>query len=217
MGHPTIKALMPRFALSIPWLRRRDQSPGDSDATSPSVDPLLEAGQRLREEREARGLNLRQMALETRISTPVLEALERGWRDRLPEGAYLKAMLPMIEQHLGMPEGSLSAALPEANPKKPVAVESSSGGLLQGFNPLSIDVFSSWQGSVLYGVITLGLIYGINLYPRILLQPVPPQPLQTASKPGAVGSITLLSVYPELKPLQQAKQGVGLKALGQRP
>ena len=214
MGHHTIQALMPRFAIPIPWLRRRDQSSDAAQDSSPAVDPLLEAGQRLRQEREARGLNLRQMALETRISTPVLEALERGWRDRLPEGAYLKAMLPMIEQHLGMPDGSLSAALPAANPRRPATIEhSSNGGLLQGFNPLSIDVFSSWQGSVLYGVITLGLIYGLNLNQRVLLQPVPAQPLQTASKPGAVGSITLLSVYPELKPLQQAKNGVGLKAL----
>lgn len=217
MGHFNPQALMPRLPFSIPGLstllRRQEQSSPEEPASAPSIDPLLEAGQRLKAERESRGLNLRQMALETRISTPVLEALERGWRDRLPEGAYLKAMLPMIEQHLGMPAGSLAAALPEANPRKPIAIAHPDGGW-QGLNLGSIDIFTTWQGSVLYVVATLGLIYGLNLHQRVLLQPIPAQALQSPSKPGSVGSGTLLTLYPELKPIQQAKRGVGLAVLG---
>ena len=41
----------------------------------------------MKQRREAGGLTLRELALETRITTPVIEALERGWSDRLPEGA----------------------------------------------------------------------------------------------------------------------------------
>jgi ribosome-binding protein aMBF1 (putative translation factor) len=53
-------------------------------------DPLQNAGLVLRQARESRGLGLRQLAQDTRISTPVLEALERGWSDRLPEAATLE-------------------------------------------------------------------------------------------------------------------------------
>ena len=78
---------MPRLAprlSSLGRLFRRGggQRAGDPSDGLPQEDPLLAVGRRLRQEREARGLNLRQLALETRISTPVLEALERGWRDR---------------------------------------------------------------------------------------------------------------------------------------
>ena len=57
---------------------------------------MLAAGQRLRLRREERGLSLRDLALQTRISAAVLEAIERGWRDRLPEATYLRTMVPLI-------------------------------------------------------------------------------------------------------------------------
>ena len=79
---------MPRFALSIPGLARlmgRGNSGGDASPDSPEVeDPLLEVGRRPTRERESRGQPLRHMPLETKITTPVPEALERGWRHRLP-------------------------------------------------------------------------------------------------------------------------------------
>ena len=56
----------------------------------------------MREHREQRGLSLRDLSREVRITTPVLEALERGWSDRLPEPAYLVAMLHRLEQYLDL-------------------------------------------------------------------------------------------------------------------
>lgn len=178
---------------------------------------MLAVGRRLRQEREARGLNLRQLALETRISTPVLEALERGWRDRLPEGAYLRTMLPLIEQHLELPSGSLDVALPSQG--NPSGSGQQRNGLLPRFTPGSIDVFSSWQGGLLYAGITLGLIYALNLQQRQLaaanllsLRPIAPLPAAQQTRAANPGT-TLLSLYPELRPLQQASQGQGRKAL----
>lgn len=174
---------------------------------------MLQAGRLLRQEREARGLNLRQLALETRISTPVLEALERGWRDRLPEGAYLRTMLPLIEQRLELPRGSLDVALP---PKSGVgrAQQGQRGGLLQRFTPGSIEVFSSWQGTVLYGLISLGLIYALNLQQQQLAldgllsgRPIPALPPAEQATPPDPGR-SLTAAYPDLRPLQQASRGV---------
>jgi hypothetical protein len=181
----------------------------------------VQVGRLIRQERDARGLNLRQLALDTRISTPVLEALERGWRDRLPEGTYLRTMLPLIEQRLELPKGSLDVALPpqQANGG---ANGGRRGGLLQRFTPGSIDVFSTWQGTVLYGGLTLALIYGVNLQQQQLaaanllsLRPIPPLPPAEQAKPASP-STSLLGAYPELRPLQQASRGLALQQLQRR-
>ncbi len=215
---------MPRLALRLPQigrLFRRGSShrAGQSGDGQPQEDPLLAVGRRLRQEREARGLNLRQLALETRISTPVLEALERGWRDRLPEGAYLRTMLPLIEQHLALPPGSLDVALPPQSQQH--GPRGQNGGLLKRFTPGSIDVFSTWQGGLLYGGLCLGLIYALNVQQRQLaaanllsLKPIAPLPAAEQRKPAAAGS-TLLGAFPELRPLQQASRGMGRMALQQ--
>lgn len=188
----------------------------------PGADPLLAAGRRLREAREARGLGMRQLAQATRISIPVIEALERGWRDRLPEPTYLRVMLPLLEQQLELPAGSLADALPaEARhghgPQRQT--------LLRRHTPGSIEVFSSWQGTLLYGVLTLLLLYGLNLQQRRLaaqgatsLAPLPPLPLAPrASSAGSASAdparVSLLQAYPELQPLDRAAAGQALALL----
>ena len=216
---------MPRLANRIPGLGRwlqRDQGSATPAANphQPAEDPLLAIGRRLREEREARDLNLRQLALETRISTPVLEALERGWRDRLPEGTYLRTMLPLLEQHLQLPAGTLDAALP---PDTRQAQQQRGGrnGLLRRFTPGSIDVFSTWQGTVIYGGLCLGLIYALNLQQQQLaaanllsLRPIPPLPAAEQAKPASPGT-SLLQAYPDLRPLALARRGLSQAALRQ--
>jgi len=216
---------MPRIASTIAGLRRwrsrlgSRSGPARQQGASSHEDPLLAIGRLLRQEREARGLNLRQLALETRISTPVLEALERGWRDRLPEAAYLRTMLPLIEQRLELPNGSLAAALPASSAAERERNRRRPDGLLQRFTPGSIEVFSSWQGTVLYGGLTLGLIYLLNLQQQqiaaanqLSLRPIPPLPLSEQRRPPSPAA-SLLSRFPELQPLQRASQGQGLAAL----
>ena len=212
-GKPTTRSV-PRRLLG--WIRR---SPPESAAGGPSgveQDPLLLAGRRLREQREARGLNLRELAEETRISTPVLEALERGWRDRLPEVTYLRTMLPLIERYLALPPGSLDAALPApAHEARP----SSRRMLLQRFTPGSIDVFTTWQGTVLYGLLTLGLVYAVNLQQQRLAaegllssRPIPPLPRSEQVRPQDPAA-QLLAIHPELRPLKVTASGQGLPQL----
>ncbi|MFM7238938.1 MAG: helix-turn-helix domain-containing protein [Cyanobium sp.] len=193
--------------LSRLW-RRGKPAASPSAAGEPSADPLLAAGQLLREARERRGLGLRQLAQETRISTPVLEALERGWRDRLPESAYLRTMLPLIERHLDLEPASLQRLVP-SEPLPGQTLRRSN--LLRRFTPGSIDVFTTWQGTLLYGLLTLGLIYALNLEQQRLasagwraVAPLPPAP-----QPANTNQ--LLETYPELRPLDQAGQGQALR------
>ena len=200
------------------WWRRPKAGASDP-LPAASVDPLLEAGQQLRLAREARGLNLRQLAQETRISSAVIEALERGWRDRLPEATYLRTMLPLLEAHLGLAAGSLEAALPSAEPPEQQRRKSF---VMLRFTPGSIDVFTTWQGTWIYAVLCLGLVYGLNLEQQRLaaegllaLRPLAPSSSQaTSSQPEAKGSQQLLKLFPDLRPLDQAARGQGLRILG---
>jgi transcriptional regulator with XRE-family HTH domain len=218
-----------RPVLSTPSVRLRERlgrwwrpKTTDGAAFTPAeeLDGLKSAGDRLRQAREAQGLNLRQLALATRISSPVIEALERGWRDRLPEATYLRTMLPLLEDQLGLPAGSLDGALPssEAQPAD------RSRRLVLRFTPGSIDVFTTWQGTWLYAGLCLALLYGVNLQQQQLasagllaLHPVPP--LQPSDQgPNATETKTRLERdYPNLRPLDLAAKGQALSLLRPRP
>jgi hypothetical protein len=150
----------------------------------------------------------------------VLEALERGWRDRLPEATYLRTMLPLIERHLELPPGSLESVLPD-NDRLPQGQRREP--LLRRFTPGSIDVFTTWQGTLLYGLLTLGLIYGVNLQQQQLaargllaVRPIPPLPAREQAKPPRPERV-LLDLYPDLRPLELAARGQGLDQLRRSP
>ena len=212
--------------------RRPKTSDGAALAQAVELDGLQAAGGRLRQAREAQGLNLRQLALATRISSPVLEALERGWRDRLPEATYLRTMLPLLETQLGLPAGCLDGALPSSDPQP--ADRRQHLGLR--FTPGSIDVFTTWQGTWLYAGLCLALLYGVNLQQQQLasagllaLHPVPPfQPRDqgpnagegppTSHDPNPTETKTQLERdYPNLRPLDLAAKGQALSLLSAGP
>jgi len=201
-----------RLRVLTPWRhRRRDPVTAGVDGAggNEQADQLQAAGQTLRRRREEMGLSLRDLAECTRISTPVLEALERGWRDRLPEAAYLRTMLSLIEQELTLPEGSLAGALPQQGLG---ARPSSRRDRLLRFTPGSIDVYTTWQGSVLYGLLTLGLIYGLNLQLRhqadglaLTAMPLVPLPVDGSGE-GGQGALLPERLMP-LRPLAALEQG----------
>ncbi len=211
---PPLPPKRPRGRLGRWW--RRDPVPAPAGGSEPPADPLLAVGRQLRQRREERGLSLRQLALETRISTAVLEALERGWRDRLPEPTYLRTMLPLIERHLDLPAGCLNTVLPDSERHRQAQRREP---LLRRFTPGSIDVFTTWQSTLLYGVLTLGLIYGVNLQQQHLasrgllaVRPIPPLPAQEQAKPPKPEQ-ALVALYPDLRPLDLAARGQGLTQL----
>ena len=100
-----------RLTLNRFWRRPRATSTAAQGQDS-AEDQAIQVGLQIRQRRDELGISLRELALQTRITTPVLEALERGWRDRLPERTYLSAMVIRLEQALSVPSGSLAAVLP---------------------------------------------------------------------------------------------------------
>lgn len=199
------------------WRRRPAGDPAQpGQGGAEAADPLLQAGERLRQAREQRGLTLRQLADQTRISTAVLEALERGWRDRLPEPAYLRSMLPLLERFLELEPSSLRAALLDGHSDR-----QRNRAQTVRLPWLSVQLFSTWQGSALYGALLLLLIYVLNLEQQRLaaqgllaLRPVSPRQQSAQRQQLPVqGADLLVQTYPELQPLGLAGRGQALALL----
>jgi len=60
------------------WWRRPSSAQEVAPEELSREEPLCQLGQLMEQLQEAEGLTLRELALETRITTPVIEALERG-------------------------------------------------------------------------------------------------------------------------------------------
>lgn len=146
-----------RLTFLRPWWRRSRSTSVDVSDDLSRDETLRELGQMLKQRRETEGLTLRELAQEIRITTPVIEALERGWSDRLPERAYLASMLPQLERRLALTPGVLQPVLP------PAVIRQRQGNLNQRrFTLGSIDVFTTWQGSVVYAALIALSLLTIN-------------------------------------------------------
>ncbi|MEB3270775.1 MAG: helix-turn-helix transcriptional regulator [Synechococcus sp.] len=199
------------------WLRR-EQAVGIDAEVIPRVDPLLDAARRLRTAREARGLSLRQLAQTTRVSTAVLESLEKGWGERLPEPTYLRPILTLLERRLDLERGSLQIALPprSGHPLDPRQDRSARSLLVP-----TIELLGSWQGGLVYGLLCLALVYGLNRQQQHLaglglltLRPIPALLPQGSAKADLTAqNHRLLRAYPDLQPLERARRGQALAIL----
>ena len=107
-----ITALRQRFSS-----RKRRGVAGDLDLGDPQVQ-LEQLGDRLRERRESLDLTMRQLALDTRVSTPVIEALEKAWSDRLPEAAFLRTIIDKLADRLELDADEIVATLQQNLPKQ---------------------------------------------------------------------------------------------------
>ncbi len=175
------------------WRRPRKGSSPDAGTVEAQEQQRQDLGLLLRRRREELGLSLRDLANETRITTPVIEALERGWRDRLPERAYLASMLPQIERRLALPGGCLDPLLP-----------------LGRFTLGNIDVFTTWQGTVVYAAVIAFSLLAINrqqqdlaLRNSLSLEPVRADVEAISRGPNPVGSDEGIAA---LRPLEQVQK-----------
>jgi len=188
------------------WRRPRKGSSLDAGSAETQEQQRQDLGLLLRRRREELGLSLRDLANETRITTPVIEALERGWHDRLPERAYLASMLPQIERRLALPDGCLDPLLPP-----PVLLRRGPAKAGQGrFTLGSIDVFTTWQGTLVYAVVIAFSLLAINrqqqdlaLRNSLSLEPVRADVEDVTRGPNLAGSDEVLA---PLRPLEHFQQ-----------
>ena len=157
-------------------------------------------------------MSLRDLSREVRITTPVLEALERGWSDRLPEPAYLVAMLHRLEQYLQLEPDSLRGALPEDFAQQQLPRDQRRTRFTLG----SIDIFTTWQGSLVYVVVITASLLALNQQQRQLAvdntKSLTPIPLNLQQDSDA-----LLEGLRPLEELQAGQQAETLATLSRTP
>lgn len=111
-------------------------------------------GASLREERERRGVSLRDIATTTKISVSSLEALERNQVSRLPGGVFTRAFVRSYAAEVGLdPDRTVQDFLdsfPEV--QRPETVSS-----IDGDGAVPVRSWTGW-GVILGAVILLGLM-----------------------------------------------------------
>jgi cytoskeleton protein RodZ len=85
---------------------------------------MTDFGGKLRQARERRGISLRQIAANTKISTAALEALERNDVSRLPGGIFSRAFVRSYAIEVGLdPDETVREFLERFNAEPPPTVE----------------------------------------------------------------------------------------------
>ena len=157
------------------------------------ASPGRAVGRLLRDQREARGLDLKAVEMELRIRLQYLEAIEQGRFDLLPGAAYIPAFLRAYAQHVGLdPEKVLTAYhLSGAVPiKRPVALPADFP-LAEKRAPVGL--------AVLTVLLVIGAGYAVWHYmPRqqsVVAEKVPPVPDRLlASRPTTVEQPTVATL-----------------------
>jgi len=93
----------------------------DPGTTHPAESGLVQVGQLIRTQRQARGLSAEQLATTMHMGVEQLTALELGDEDRLPEPVFIKAMVRRLASHLRMNADELVEKLgPTVSSPRPI-------------------------------------------------------------------------------------------------
>ena len=121
----------------------------------------LEFAQKIKNQRIRIGITKADLSRKTRISVAVIEAIENGWMDNLPEITYLAPMLEILEKELKLEKQSLNKLIKSEIPKENIHLSNHN-------KSLSTQLFSSSQGITLYIIFILLSIFLLNKYQLIL-------------------------------------------------
>ncbi len=127
-------------------------TPTDSGSRGPSAD----VGARLREAREARNMELRDIAATTKISVGALEAIEQNDFGPLPGGIFTRAFVRAYASEVGLePEQTTRDFMAQA----PVESAHDAGRLDEGQMPSARQVLETVFKLLIVGVPLAGLIF----------------------------------------------------------
>lgn len=79
------------------------------------VERLLNVGQQLRQVREAQCLTISQLHQHTRVPAHLIQALENGELDKLPEDVYVRGFIRLLGNALSLDGTALAGSLPTHN------------------------------------------------------------------------------------------------------
>ncbi len=147
------------MAFNLSWLNSLSTRQEINNEHISYTNSIMETGKILRETRKKLGISRSDLAVKTKITTAVLEAIEKGWTEKLPEQAYLSSMLFILEDELKLGRNTLTGIMVGA--KSSIREEPT-----KNFSLGNIEVFNSWQGNIIYILIMFVSIFIINTNQR---------------------------------------------------
>ena len=139
--------------LKLFWKNYISEIINDQEANKVLNASLVDAGLIVKNRIKELGINRFSLSNRTLISPYVLEAIENGWINKLPEKAYLNSMLIILEKELDLPENSLVKFIQKESQEKRRKEKS----LIA-----SIDLFSTWKGNLIYLIMMSLSLFTLN-------------------------------------------------------
>lgn len=103
------------------WLSRKDNQPPTLSVEQQRAEKLAEIGGQLWASRQEQGLSLEEVVVLTRIPKRLLQAIEEGKLEELPEPVYIQGLIRQFADALGFNGVELSSTFPilyqQVNPK----------------------------------------------------------------------------------------------------
>ena len=94
------------------WLNRKDNQPPTLSVEQQQAEKLAEIGGQLWASRQEKGLSLEEVVILTRIPKRLLQAIEEGNLEELPEPVYIQGLIRLFADALGFNGTELSSTFP---------------------------------------------------------------------------------------------------------
>lgn len=94
------------------WWRKKDKREFTNTSEQQRAEKLSEIGAQLRLKRQQQALSLGEVAVKTRIQQRLLQAIEEGQMDELPEPIYIQSFIKQYADTLGLNGEEMSNAFP---------------------------------------------------------------------------------------------------------
>jgi cytoskeleton protein RodZ len=146
----------------LSWLKQKKPSQAEisQQLTEKRSESLQEIGKQLRTARELRGLSLTDLNTYTHIQIHLMEAIENGKWDELPEDVYVRGFIRMMANSLGLNGTNLAASLPQPEVVKTVLPSWYEAGKKSSGFDFQVNPMHLYLG---YTVLVAGAVGGLSL------------------------------------------------------
>ncbi|AFZ00307.1 helix-turn-helix domain-containing protein [Calothrix sp. PCC 6303] len=147
---------------SLNWLKQKKPSPAEisQQLTEKRSESLQEIGKQLRVARELRGLSLTELNTYTHVQIHLMEAIENGKWDELPEDVYVRGFIRVMANSLGLNGTNLAASLPQPEPVKAVLPSWYETGKKSSSFDFQVNPMHLYLG---YTVLVAGAVGGLSV------------------------------------------------------
>jgi cytoskeletal protein RodZ len=146
----------------LSWLKQKKPSQAEikQQLTQKRSESLQEIGKQLRTARELRGLSLTELNNYTHVQTHLMEAIENGKWDELPEDVYVRGFIRVMANALGLNGTNLAASLPQPEPVKAVLPSWYEAGKKSSNFDFQVNPMHLYLG---YTALVAGAVGGLSL------------------------------------------------------